>query len=117
MIDESIYQVNLKSVFSSPSNEILKDVNLPHDWSLSWHQVETLKALRDPNIDVIINTAMTGDGKSLAAYLEVLQGEFSAIGLYPTNELARDQEIQIQGYIETFKPANNPRVARLSSAE
>jgi CRISPR-associated endonuclease/helicase Cas3 len=117
MIDESIYQVNLKSVFSSPGDEIPKDVNIPHNWSLSWHQVETIKALRDPNIDVIINTAMTGDGKSLAAYLEVLQGEFSAIGLYPTNELARDQEIQIQGYIDTFKPANNPRVARLSSAE
>jgi CRISPR-associated endonuclease/helicase Cas3 len=117
MIDKSIYQVNLKSVYSSPANEIPKDINLPNNWSLSWHQVETLKALRNPNIDVIVNTAMTGDGKSLAAYLEVLQGEYSAIGLYPTNELARDQEMQIKGYIDTFKPANNPRVARLSSAE
>ncbi|NJL64021.1 MAG: type I-D CRISPR-associated helicase Cas3' [Methylacidiphilales bacterium] len=116
-MDESIYQVNLKSVYSSPAEERLQDVKLPNNWSLFWHQVETLKALRDPNIDVIVNTAMTGDGKSLAAYLEVLQGECSAIALYPTNELARDQEIQIKGYIDTFKPANNPRVARLSSAE
>ncbi|PAX59913.1 type I-D CRISPR-associated helicase Cas3' [Brunnivagina elsteri] len=117
MIDKSIYPVNLKSVYSSPAESELQDVILPSNWKLSWHQAETLKALRDPNIDVIINTAMTGDGKSLAAYLEVLQGEYSAIGLYPTNELARDQEIQIKGYIDTFKPANNPRVARLSSAE
>nr|WP_041740355.1 type I-D CRISPR-associated helicase Cas3' [Calothrix sp. PCC 6303] len=116
-MNESIYQVNLKSVYSSPVESELQDVTLPKNWRLSWHQAETLKALRNPNIDVIINTAMTGDGKSLAAYLEVLQGEFSAIGLYPTNELARDQEIQIKGYIDTFKPANNPRVARLSSAE
>lgn len=113
----SNYSIYLKPVYSSPAGEELKDVKLPQNWKLSWHQVETLKALRDPNIDVIINTAMTGDGKSLAAYLEVLQGEFSAIGLYPTNELARDQEIQIKGYIDTFKPANNPRIAKLSSAE
>jgi CRISPR-associated endonuclease/helicase Cas3 len=117
MIDENVYQVNSKSVYSSPAEEELKGVKLPDKWMLSWHQVETIKALRDPNIHVIINTAMTGDGKSLAAYLEVIQGELSAIGLYPTNELARDQEMQIKGYIDTFKPVNNPRVARLSSAE
>ncbi|MBE9213236.1 type I-D CRISPR-associated helicase Cas3' [Plectonema cf. radiosum LEGE 06105] len=113
----SEFSIKLKSVYSCRASEILQGVNLPSGWSLSWHQLETLKALRDPNIDVIINTAMTGDGKSLAAYLEVLQGEFSAIGLYPTNELARDQEIQIKGYIDIFKPINNPRIARLSSAE
>lgn len=116
IIDES-YEIKLKSIFSCPADEVPKDVKLPNGWSLSWHQVETLKVLRDPNIDVIFNTAMTGDGKSLAAYLEVLQGECSAIGLYPTNELSRDQETQMKGYIDTFKPANNPRVARLSSAE
>ncbi|PSB01847.1 type I-D CRISPR-associated helicase Cas3' [Merismopedia glauca] len=113
----SNYSIYLYSVYSSPSHEIPKDLKLPDNWTLSWHQVETLKALRDSNIDVVFNTAMTGDGKSLAAYLEVLQGEYSAISLYPTNELARDQEIQIKGYIDTFKPVNNPRVARLSSAE
>ena len=59
-----------------------------------WHQAATLEAIRDPNIDVIFNTAMTGDGKSLAAYLETLLIDFLAIGLYPTNELARDQETQ-----------------------
>jgi CRISPR-associated endonuclease/helicase Cas3 len=117
MITDDSYEIKLKSIFSCPADEVPKDIKLPNGWSLSWHQVETLKALRDPNINVIFNTAMTGDGKSLAAYLEVLQGECSAIGLYPTNELSRDQETQMKGYIDTFKPANNPRVARLSSAE
>ncbi len=117
MITDDSYEITLKPIFSCPTDEVPKDVKLPNGWSLSWHQVETLKALRDPNIDVIFNTAMTGDGKSLAAYLEVLQGECSAIGLYPTNELSRDQETQMKGYIDTFKPANNPRVARLSSVE
>jgi CRISPR-associated endonuclease/helicase Cas3 len=117
MITDDNYNITLKAVYSCPADQVPKDIILPGGLSLSWHQVETLKALRDPNIDVIFNTAMTGDGKSLAAYLEVLQGETSAIGLYPTNELARDQETQMKGYIEVFQPANNPRVARLSSAE
>ena len=110
------YTITLKPVYSQtvPTPEGLK---IPDGWSLSWHQVETLKALRDPNIDVVFNTAMTGDGKSLAAYLQVLLGELSAIGLYPTNELARDQEIQIKGYIEEFQPRDKPRVVRLSGAD
>ena len=45
-------------------------VVLPDGWtSLAWHQVETFNALSDPEIDVVFNTAMTGDGKSLTAYL------------------------------------------------
>ncbi|MFN6495779.1 MAG: type I-D CRISPR-associated helicase Cas3' [Nostoc sp. DedQUE01] len=110
------YTITLKPVYSqtvaTPSG-----LKIPDGWSLSWHQVETFNALQNPNVDVVFNTAMTGDGKSLAAYLEVLQGEFSAIGLYPTNELARDQEIQIQGYIEEFQPTDKPRVVRLSGAD
>ena len=112
-MDKSII---LKPVYSQtvPTPVGLK---LPKNWLLSWHQVATREALRDPNIDVVFNTAMTGDGKSLAAYLEVLQGECCVMGLYPTNELARDQETQIKGYIEQFQPVNNPRVVRLSGAE
>jgi CRISPR-associated endonuclease/helicase Cas3 len=113
----SDYRITLKPVYSCPASEIPKGVKLPEGWSLSWHQAATLEAIRDPNIDVIFNTAMTGDGKSLAAYLETLQTDFLAIGLYPTNELARDQETQIQEYIEKFKPEIKPRVVRLSGQE
>ncbi|WP_088888940.1 type I-D CRISPR-associated helicase Cas3' [Leptolyngbya ohadii] len=113
----SDYSITLKPVYSSPADVIPSGVTLPQGWSLVWHQVETLKALRNPDIDVIFNAAMTGDGKSLAAYLEVLQGECCAIGLYPTNELARDQEAQTKNYIEQFQPSNHPRVTRLSGAE
>lgn len=113
----SEYRITLKSVYSSSAPQVPHDIKLPDAWSLSWHQVETWQALRSPNVDVVFNTAMTGDGKSLAAYLEILQGEGSAIGLYPTNELARDQEKQVRGYIEKFQPANDPRVVRLSGAE
>ncbi len=43
--------------------------------------------------------------------------DFCVIGLYPTNELARDQETQIQGYIEQFQVQIKSRVVRLSGQE
>jgi len=111
------YSIILKPIYSSPATEVPAGVQLPPGWALSWHQAATLAAIRDPHIDVIFNTAMTGDGKSLAAYLEALLTNFFAVGLYPTNELARDQEIQIQRYIQQFQPESQPRVARLSGQE
>src|SRR6266436_8142713 len=62
------------------------------------HQVETLEAFRDPDIDVIFNTAMTGDGKSLAAYLPAFQEQRNVIAMYPTNELIRDQHQALPTY-------------------
>ncbi len=110
------YKITLKPVYSQ-TVPTPNGVKLPKNWSLSWHQAATLEALRAVDIDVVFNTAMTGDGKSLAAYLEVLQGEFCAIGLYPTNELARDQEIQIRSYVEEFQFQEQPRIVRLSSTD
>jgi CRISPR-associated endonuclease/helicase Cas3 len=111
------YKITLNPVYSCPAIAVPEGVKLPLGWSLAWHQAETLKALRDPDVDVVFNTAMTGDGKSLAAFLEVLQGECNAIALYPTNELARDQETQTRKYIADFQPPNDPRVNWLSSPE
>ncbi|MEC4982864.1 MAG: type I-D CRISPR-associated helicase Cas3' [Oscillatoria sp. PMC 1068.18] len=111
------YEITLKPIYSCPAAEVPEDVKLPPKWSLVWHQAETLKALRNPNIDVVINVAITGDGKSLAAYLETLITDFLAIGLYPTNELARDQERQLSEYLEIFQPEHEPRIHRLSGAE
>jgi CRISPR-associated endonuclease/helicase Cas3 len=113
----SDYQIWLKPVYSQTVSTP-DGLVLPANWNLAWHQSATLEALRDPAIDVVVNTAMTGDGKSLAAYLETLQGNnTNAIGLYPTNELGRDQEIQIEDYITKFPSAKDLRINRLSGAE
>ena len=73
---------------------------LPEGWQLSQHQVETYRALIDPNgPEVVFNTAMTGDGKSLAAFLRALQNDDHVIAMYPTNELIRDQANKIPAYL------------------
>ncbi len=68
------------------------------DMQLLKHQVETLEAFRDHDVDVIFNTAMTGDGKSLAAYLPAFQEQRHVIAMYPTNELIRDQHQALPSY-------------------
>ncbi len=112
--------IHLLPVYSCPAANLPQGVTLPTGWSHpAWHQAATLEALRDPTVDVVINTAMTGDGKSLTIVLETFFGEryYSVLAMYPTNELARDQEGQMQQYIATFKPQGKPRVSRLSGPE
>lgn len=111
------YCVTLRPVFSRVAESVPVGVRLPSDWrSLSWHQVETFEALSDPNIDVIFNTAMTGDGKSLAAFLPSMTNRTSTLAMYPTNELARDQEKQVGNYKKQFQPKYDPQIYRLNAA-
>lgn len=73
------------------------------------HQVTTYEAFNDPDIDVIFNTAMTGDGKSLAAYLPAFKDNRQLIAMYPTNELIQDQHGSLQQYergIDLSMPSN-----------
>jgi CRISPR-associated endonuclease/helicase Cas3 len=111
------YTILLKPVYSCPAQTIPSGITLPPGWDgLSRHQVETYEALQDPTIDVVFNTAMTGDGKSLAAYLAAMINCTSTLAMYPTNELARDQEKQVRGYKALFKPEKDPQIYRLNAA-
>jgi CRISPR-associated endonuclease/helicase Cas3 len=90
---------------------------LPEGWQLSQHQVETYHALTESDAEVIFNTAMTGDGKSLAGQLPVLLQEWRSplLAMYPTNELARDQRAQLRDAREEWKA--DLRVGILNSAK
>ncbi|MBD3886699.1 type I-D CRISPR-associated helicase Cas3' [Phormidium tenue FACHB-886] len=111
----SDYSITLKPVYSQ-TVATPEGISLPTNWSLSWHQAETYKALSDPTVDVVFNTAMTGDGKSLAAYLQAVIGKNYTLAMYPTNELARDQERQVQDYKSKFNPRYDPQIYRLTGA-
>lgn len=74
----------------------------PDSLEFRQHQVETYRAIQDPDVQVIFNTAMTGDGKSLAAYLPALTQGKSILAMYPTNELIKDQDRQVQEYCQWF---------------
>lgn len=74
---------------------------MPEGWQLSRHQVETYRALTGQDVKIVFNTAMTGDGKSLAGQLPVLihEGKHLTMAMYPTNELIRDQQSQLRSAI------------------
>ena len=77
----------------------------PTGWHPSQHQVETYHALTKGDANVIFNTALTGDGKSLAGQLPLLidsSGSRVLMAMYPTNELIRDQERQLRNAIAAW---------------
>lgn len=81
---QGVCQVEQKSELKSSENSTCP---------LSLHQAKTCAAVRDGTSDIIFNTAATGDGKSLAAYLPgLLDRNFRIVGLYPTIELVEDQD-------------------------
>jgi CRISPR-associated endonuclease/helicase Cas3 len=90
---------------------------LPEGWRLYQHQLDTYRALTEGDADIIFNTAMTGDGKSLAGQLPVLIQEWKSplLAMYPTNELAHDQQGQLRGSKRQWQA--DLHVAPLNSAE
>src|ERR1044071_3272050 len=89
---------------------------LPAGVRLSQHQLETYVALARDDIDVVINTAMTGDGKSLAGQMPLLAKRKRTLALYPTNELILDQHQSATKTLEAWEsdPAfSDPRNVKL----
>lgn len=91
---------------------------LPQGWRLSQHQVETYRALMEGDAEVVFNTALTGDGKSLAGQLPTLVHDWQhpLLAMYPTNELIGDQEKQWQDSCAKWQASLNPP-ALLNAAE
>ncbi len=91
---------------------------LPPDMRLSKHQVETYLALTKGDAEVVFNTAMTGDGKSLAGQLPLLvQGKgwkYPLLAMYPTNELIEDQMAHLDSTLGRWRV--DARYDRLNSA-
>ncbi len=77
---------------------------LPEQWRhrLRRHQAQTWQAYQNSDAQVIFDTALTGDGKSLAGQLPMLADDRFALLLYPTNELIRDQVKQVERYLADF---------------
>ncbi len=80
----------------------LNIVRLPSHYTLRRHQAQTWQAFSNSDAEVIFDTALTGDGKSLAGQLPMLTEGRYALLMYPTNELIKDQVKQVERYIHVF---------------
>lgn len=118
--------INLLPTWSERSDDPFAPA-LPDGWQLVTHQMEVYKALQDPDVDAVFDTAMTGDGKSLAAYLPILRPHEHGFGggafMYPTNELIRDQERQFNDYLDQFgislrhQSLNGSKIAKVATED
>src|SRR5439155_18803023 len=98
--------IRLGPVYSRlASADDLKGLNLarlPSTYKLRYHQAQTWQKFTNSDAEVIFDTALTGDGKSLAGQLPMLADGKYALLLYPTNELIKDQVKQVERYIHEF---------------
>lgn len=123
-------RVNLLPVYSKLADavEIPEELRgkLPSGWKLSKHQVDTYLALTESEAEVIFNTAVTGDGKSLAGQLPALiQGgmNYPVLAMYPTNELIEDQLIHLKQTVAEwhsdvdYRPLNSAELDQIMMEE
>jgi CRISPR-associated endonuclease/helicase Cas3 len=98
----SALELELLPLYSQLTSDALPPAlarRVPGDFRLARHQVETWEAFQSSSSKVIIQSAMTGDGKSLAAFLPALADRDQALlAAYPTNELLNDQARQLAAY-------------------
>jgi CRISPR-associated endonuclease/helicase Cas3 len=64
---------------------------MPPGWRIRAHQAATIRALRSGDAPIIVNQAMTGDGKTLAGRFRLFNDGLPTFAMYPTNELIADQ--------------------------
>jgi CRISPR-associated endonuclease/helicase Cas3 len=67
------------------------------------HQAKTLELVREAltksEIICVLNTSVTGSGKTLANFAPAILDGIPTLGVYPTNELIRDQERTLRDYL------------------
>jgi CRISPR-associated endonuclease/helicase Cas3 len=107
-ISMKMLSLNLGPVYSRLADledlQGLDIAKLPGQWRdrLRRHQAQTWQAFENPDVDVIFDTALTGDGKSLSGQLPMYVEDRQALLLYPTNELIKDQLKQVKRYLADF---------------
>lgn len=98
---------------------------LPPGWRVMAHQAATIQALRYGDAPIIVNHAMTGDGKTLGGRFTLFNDGLPTFTMYPTNELIADQTHGLNEQLESWpmpywrgrKPVheilNGPRLDKL----
>jgi CRISPR-associated endonuclease/helicase Cas3 len=111
-----MYRIRLKAVDSriATQEELdtagIEESQIPKDkdgtpWRIAAHQAATVKALRYGNAPFIINHAMTGDGKTMAGSFQLFSEKWRSFAMYPTNELAHDQEQSFNELMREWIPS------------
>ncbi len=77
-----------------------------------YHRVQ--EALAKKETLCLFLTTPTGSGKTLGSYAYIINHQIPAFGVYPTNELIRDQERALKNWID---PDKEYRLLRIDSAQ
>lgn len=104
---------NLPSDLPKELKEALQQQGIKQLYS---HQIKALKAVRQGR-DIILSTT-TSSGKSLSAYLPILEGvmqhEYTALAFYGLRALTSDQGQKVANLIKSIPQSTQPRLAMLT---
>jgi len=108
----------LKIKLLSTWSEYASELEVAPGIRLVTHQREVWDAICNPKIQVVFDTALTGDGKTLAGLLPAVKERRSlgkGLFAYPTNELIRDQ---VRQFGEWSRKLNvTPTVGQLNGSQ
>jgi len=94
---------------------------VPPDKRIMAHQAATIRALRFGTAPIVINSAITGDGKSLAGQFRLFADGTPTLIMYPTNELSRDQKRSLDALLSEWTPPrwtrSRPSLSTLNASE
>ncbi|MBL8134920.1 MAG: hypothetical protein JNL42_23900, partial [Anaerolineae bacterium] len=76
----------------------------PGNWRMMAHQMATIHTLEHSDVPIVINQAMTGDGKSFAGQYMLFSQGWQTFTMVPTNELARDQNRSLDMLLANWTP-------------
>lgn len=77
---------------------------IPPGWKIMAHQAATVRVLRFSDAPIIVNQALTGDGKTLAGQFRLFADGIKTLTMYPTNELAADQKRGLDDLLGRWTP-------------
>jgi CRISPR-associated endonuclease/helicase Cas3 len=77
---------------------------IPPGWRIMAHQAATIQALRSGHAAIIVNEARTGDGKTFAGQFPLFADGWKTLTMYPTNELAADQQRSLNETLRKWTP-------------
>src|SRR5258708_27648572 len=98
-----MYTIHLKALDSRYATQKELDAagitpdQIPPDWRLMAHQANTIRVAQTGDAAIIVNEARTGDGKTFAGQFPLFAYGWKTLTMYPTNELANDQQRSMKG--------------------
>src|SRR5258708_26461498 len=110
-MEKAMKHIHLKALDSRYATQQGVDIagitpqQIPKGWNIMAHQAATICELRNGAAAIVVNEARTGDGKTFTGQFPTFVYGWRTLAMYPTNELASDQNLGLNELLQNWKPS------------